>query len=205
MSRTSIVSGLYSLFIVAVAVMAGWQLRWDLTPVVWWALGLVMFAALLTNQPIQMSYKRNEKTRNIQGRQALITFNNRYAFPWVLTIYLITLVTKDVDVLFLWIHTWSTYISGSNTVLWILFLSCLIFAITHDKQTQARVSVSSLSKTAMLILLVSVLTIAATYLIWYQTSDVLIKWLQLLISLVAGVLVFLLGILVIEDQEISHE
>ena len=57
----------------------------------------------------------------------------------------------------------------------------------------------------MLILLVSVLTIAATYLIWYQTSDVLIKWLQLLISLVAGVLVFLLGILVIEDQEISHE
>ena len=54
----------------------------------------------------------------------------------------------------------------------------------------------------MLILLVSVLTIAATYLIWYQTSDVLIKWLQLLISLVAGVLVFLLCILVIEDLEI---
>jgi len=198
----------------------GWYLIWV---IIFWLLGfadsqhtrrlLLILVALLIKDITQYAIQLTPMTttsydltqikqwymdQKISIRYYLAFVNRIYFFPFILTVYLIYLLIQQTQLRDL--HLSVRYLLLDETVLLVItIVSGLWLVYQDDQDTKYKKTTTSLTASYMYYYFSALLGLLSTYIIYLQVSDI---WaIGATISVIAGVLVFLVGVLLLEDDK----
>jgi len=136
--------------------------------------------------------------QKISSRYYLAFVNRIYFFPFILTVYLIYLLIQQTQLRDL--HLSVRYLLLDETVLLVItIVSGLWLVYQDDQDTKYKKTTTSLTASYMYYYFSALLGLLSTYIIYLQVSDL---WaIGATISVIAGVLVFLVGVLLLEDDD----
>ncbi len=140
----------------------------------------------------------NLKIKDKLYRYLLI--NRVYVFPVVLVIYLSYLLIKQT-------HLWNLQdnifyqIINENLLLVVVIISWIFTVWKEDQDKKYQKIVQSMNSTYVSLALSIVLSLLWTYIIYGQT--IALGWISYFISSIAGILIFLIGVMIIEEEEID--
>ena len=136
--------------------------------------------------------------QKISIRYYVIFLNRVYFFPLILTLYLVYLLITQTQ---LWdLHLSVRYLMvHENFLLFLTILSGVLLVVKEEKDEQFISTKKSLPAAYGYYLLSVWLWLLSTYLIYQQVNDL---WnIGSIIAIIAGVLVFLVGVLLMEEEE----
>lgn len=138
--------------------------------------------------------------KKISIRYYLAIINRIYLFPILLTVYLIYLLIDQTQLRDL--HLSVRFLVADEMVLLILTIvsgSGLVYQEEKDKKFET--TRMSMEASYGYYILSVILWLLSTYIIYQQVQD--LNTIGSVISVIAGVLVFLVGVLLMEDEEIE--
>ena len=194
-----------AIFIMRIATWTFWQIGiWLIMAL----LALIIKDILLYTvhlQPMKTITHDTDKARQEPKNKLhyYLLANRVYIFPLVLVIYLIYLLIKQT-------HVWNLHnnifyqIIDENVFLALVIISWILTVFQEEADKKYQHIETSLWSTYKYIALTIVLSLLWTYIIYTQTIQ--IGWIGYLISGIAGLLIFLIGVMVIEDTwfHINH-
>lgn len=127
-----------------------------------------------------------------------LLYNRTYIFPAVLVIYLIYVLIKQT-------HLWNMQnaipylIINESVLLGIVIVSGIFTIWKEDKDKQYQEVKESMRSTYISIGLSIFLSLLGTYIIYGQIIQ--LGWIAYIMSAIAGVLIFLIGIMIVQDDE----
>ena len=158
---------------------------------------LVYFVDLKPTSKITYIGTRKQET-GIRGKLYYYLLMNRvYVFPVVLVMYLTYLLIKQT-------HLWNLQdtifyqITNENVLLVIVIISWIFTVWKEDQDKKYQKIVTSMNSTYVSLALSIVLSLLWTYIIYEQTMS--LWWISYFISSIAGILIFLIGVMIIEEE-----
>lgn len=127
-----------------------------------------------------------------------LLYNRTYIFPTVLVIYLIYILIKQTHVRNMQ-NTIPYLIINESVLLGIVIVSGIFTIWKEDKDKQYQEVKESMRSTYISIGLSIFLSLLGTYIIYGQIIQ--LGWIAYIMSAIAGVLIFLIGIMIVEDDE----
>ncbi len=188
-----------------------WWLGWADGRHTWWML-LILVALIIkdiTQYAVQLDpiiitrYDLSRiqswfATKQISARYYIAFLNRIYFFPFVLTVYLIYLLIQQTQLRDRHLSIW--YLLLDETFLLVLTILSWLWLVYQDDQDDTyKTSSHSLVAAYMYYYLSAGLGILSTYIIYQQVQDLDTIW--SLISVIAWVLVFLVWVLLIQEEE----
>jgi len=135
--------------------------------------------------------------KKISIRYYLAIINRIYLFPILLTVYLIYLLIDQTQLRDLHLSVW--FLVADETVLLILtILSWVMLVYQEEKDKKFETTRMSMEASFGYYGLSIILWLLSTYIIYQQVQDLDTIW--SVISVIAGVLVFLVGVLLMEED-----
>lgn len=143
--------------------------------------------------------KENSK-KSLFAIKWILLINRQYIFPIVLVIYLIVLLVfqthlrglhKNILILLLNIYQW-------NILLWLVIVSGIATLFQQNQQQKYYIKTESLLHGKITIGLSVVLSLLGLYIIFLQTQS--LGDISYLISIIAGILIFLIGVMITEEK-----
>ena len=130
-----------------------------------------------------------------------ILFTNRhYIFPTVLIIYMIILLISNTHIF--WLDSLSIFqMIDKNIFLWIIILSWILTIFKENNDEFYKQEFQSTKWVALNLILTIILSILWTYIILIQTQ--FLWWLTYPISIISGILIFLVWISILDENEWS--
>lgn len=130
-----------------------------------------------------------------------ILFTNRhYIFPTVLIIYMIILLISNTHIF--WLDSLSIFqMIDKNIFLWITILSWILTIFKENNDEFYKQEFQSTKWVALNLILTIILSILWTYIILIQTQ--FLWWLTYPISIISGILIFLVWISILDENEWS--
>ena len=144
------------------------------------------------------TYDRDKIKHDKKNRIYYYLLKNRvYVFPAGLSIYLIYLLITQTH---LWTlqHNIFYEIINENFLLVLVVISGILTIFKEDKDTKYQIVKQSMTQTYTHIWLSIFLSLLGTYIIYGQAIQ--LWWISYIISGIAGILIFLIGILIIEEE-----
>jgi hypothetical protein len=202
--NTSLTLGLYVIRLIIVIM----RISLGTFDVIWFRLILVLVLLVIKDVLLYMvdckatskeTYDRDSIKHDKKNRMYYYVLKNRvYVFPVVLSIYLIYLLIKQT-------HLWNLHnnifyeIINENFLLVLVILSGILTIFKEDKDTHYKRVTQSMTQTYTHIWLSIFLSLLGTYILYGQVMQ--LWWISYIISGIVGILIFLIGILIIEDEE----
>lgn len=122
--------------------------------------------------------------------------NRNYFFPTVLIAYLVFILLYQIKIIFMWD---SLYTLINSNFLWIVVVSWVLTTFREDFDKTYQRKVKSYQWLYKNIVINSVLSVLWALIIMWETLDLWV--LSYIISLIAGLLIFLVGISILEEEE----
>lgn len=144
--------------------------------------------------------KKDYKFWKLSFSKYYLFLNRIYFFPTVLVVYLLFILINQLGLLTL---KDGIYDLLNTNILWITILSWILTTFKEDIDTHYQKTIKTSTWLDKNILLTYWLSLSWAYIILLQTS-----WLWTLshiISLVSGLLIFLVGISILEDDELEEQ
>lgn len=172
---------------------------WEYTNhILFWLLFIVLkdiFIHFYKSKDINITSLDTKKMNqdNVSWIIRVLIFNRRYIFPFVLISYILVLLINQTKVFWLELNI------NENILLVVVIVSWILTIFKDEVEKKYEIQTLSSLYTSTLIILTFVLSILWTYIILDQTSKL---WnLSYIISFVSGVLIFLVWIMVLEDDD----
>jgi len=155
---------------------------------------LLYMVDIKANKKISYDRKKIKKS----GLYYYLILNRVYVFPVLLTIYLIFLLIKQTHVFNLQNNIFYLILNENILLAWVI-ITWILTVFKDEKDKQYQITKDSLSSTYVHLGLSILLSLLGTFIILWQT--ITLGWIAYLISGIAGILIFLIGILIIEEDE----
>ncbi len=110
-----------------------------------------------------------------------------YTFQVLLVSYLLLLLAEELKAGFV-----SKYLNLNYVLIAVILLGILTVVFPHEKKIARKVI-------PLDYFMIGFISIAGGFIIFYKTKE--LKWLSYVISIVGGILIFLLSVLVLEENE----
>lgn len=179
--------------------------------VIWFWLILVLVILVIKDTLLYMvdiqatkttKYDMSKLKTDKKNRLYYYLLQNRvYIFPVILSIYLLYLLIKQT-------HLWNLHnnifyqILNENILLWAVIISGILTVWKEEKDKHYQIIQQSFTQTYKHIWLSLLLSLLWVYIIYIQVAS--LWWISYIISGIAGILIFLIGILIIEEDDTSH-
>lgn len=163
---------------------------------------LVYFVVLKPTNKITYVKIENWKLKIKDRLYRYLLMNRVYIFPMVLVLYLSYLLITQT-------HLWNLQnnifyqIINENVLLSIVIISWVLTVWKEDKDKKYQKIIQSMNSTYISIALSIFLSLLGTYIIYGQT--IALWWISYFISTIAGILIFLIGVMIVEEEEYGNE
>ena len=158
---------------------------------------MVDFTPLSSKQIDISKIKKDLKTKTVSQASIIALINRRWIFPVILTIYLVYLLIQQTQIREL--HLSSIYLIFPEQLLLFFTIVSGLFLVYHDEIDQLyEIETRSLYLAYAYRWLSAILWLLSTYIIYQQVEQLWTIW--VVISLIAGILIFLVGVMLMEDD-----
>jgi len=157
---------------------------------------LKYFVDLSSFKEKKISYKKLFTNSNISNLNLFLILNRNLFFPVILILYMIYLLIWQTH-LFWWDKTEIFKIINQNYFLWITIMSGILTVFKDNLDKKYFIEIK---KTPILSIIFTIwLSLLWTYIIFNQVIK--LGFLSYPISIISGILIFLVGISILEDNE----
>ena len=137
------------------------------------------------------------KTEKVSIKYMYLFFNRLFIFPTLLVLYLFTLVVKQVALFSEHINLWDW-----NTFLWIIILSGILTIFSESKDQKYMKEISTTKWVSFNVIITMLCALWWSYIISLQTAK--LWFLHYPISIICGVLIFLIWLSIIEEESTKN-
>lgn len=160
---------------------------------------LIIFVLLQLLKPVAVFHDATLDTSWLSQWERIIHAHNTYIFPTLLSTYLVAVIVQKISNLpFLIGYIVEGILYKSILLILLIVSACIVWIFDKDEPRIKKIASGFL--TGRLYLLIVILSIGWSWIISGQIWDLSI-WLRLFIPLLSGLLVFMIGIIIIEDEE----
>ncbi len=157
----------------------------------------IYFTDIKTLKTMKIDYSLL-KSDNLKLWPYIIILNRKYIFPILLVLYIIILLIVQTKIFGL-DKLYIVNLINQNVLLAFVAISWIITIFRDEIEKKYELEIKSPIYTGLILILVFVLSILGTYIILTQTLKLWV--LAYLISFISWILIFLVGILVLEEDD----